>query len=66
MRNHLIVITSILATLAANVALDVYTGVPMLIRWAFSLGFGLLITLILSNLSKRRDARINHDALDGL
>ena len=66
MRHHLIVLLSVLTVLSANIALDVYTIVSMPVRWAITIGIGLLVTLILSNLSNRRQAKINQKARDGL
>ncbi|MDJ0322018.1 hypothetical protein [Pseudarthrobacter sp. PS3-L1] len=66
MRHYLIVILSVLAVLAANVVLDVYTDVPMLIRWAFSIGIGLLITAVLSRISQHRQARNRPNEAGGL
>ncbi|OIH86616.1 hypothetical protein BLJ79_01210 [Arthrobacter sp. UCD-GKA] len=64
MRPNPIVILSIVVTLAANIALDTFTDVPMLIRWTLSVGLGLLATLALSKWSQRRKSRRNNDALD--
>lgn len=63
MRQNLIVTTSIVVTLAANIALDVYTDIPMLIRWTVAVGFGLVVTFALSKLSKFRHKRNTNDAL---
>lgn len=54
MRPNLIVIASIVVILAANIALDVSTDVPMLIRWTVAVGLGLVVTFVLTKLSKRR------------
>ena len=64
MRPNLIVIASIVVTLAANIALDVYTDIPMLIRWAVAVGLGLVVTFALSKLSKLRQERNANDTLD--
>ena len=64
MRHHLIVILSVFTVVSANIALDAYTVVPMPVRWSIAVGFGLLVTLILSNLSNRWQARNSHDSRD--
>ncbi|MDJ0319889.1 hypothetical protein [Pseudarthrobacter sp. PS3-L1] len=66
MRHYLIVIMSVLAVLAANVVLDVCTDVPMLIRWAFSIGVGLFVTAVLNRFSQRRHARNRPNEVSGL
>lgn len=64
MRTNMIVIVSIVVVLAVNIALDVYTDIPMLIRWAISIGLGLVATFVLSKWSQRRQKRNADDALD--
>lgn len=64
MRPNLIVIASIVLTLAANIALDMYTDIPMLIRWTVAVVLGLVVTFALSKLSKRRQERNTNDTLD--
>ena len=64
MRPNPIVILSIVVTLAANIALDTFTDVHMLMRWTVSVGLGLLVTLALSKWSHRRQKRHDNDALD--
>ena len=64
MRPNLIVIASIVLTLAANIALDIYTDIPMLIRWTIAVVLGLVATFALSKLSKRRQERNTNDTLD--
>lgn len=64
MRPNLIVIASIVFVLAVNMALDNYTDIPMLIRWALSVGLGLVVTLALTKFSERRQKRNTNNALD--
>lgn len=64
MRPNLIVIANIVLTIAANIALDIYTDIPMLIRWTVAVVLGLVVTFALSKLSKRRQERNTSDTLD--
>jgi hypothetical protein len=64
MRPNLIVIASIVATLVANVALDIFTDIPMLFRWTVAVGLGLVATFVLTKLSKRRQERNTNEASD--
>lgn len=64
MRPNLIVIASIVFVLAVNIALDNYTDIPMLIRWALSVGLGLVVTLALTKFSERQQKRNTNNALD--
>ncbi|PQZ93690.1 hypothetical protein CQ018_08510 [Arthrobacter sp. MYb227] len=64
MRTNLIVILSTVVALAANIALDIYTDLPMLIRWTIAVGLGLLATNALSKWSKLRQKRNNNEELD--
>lgn len=64
MRTNLIVILSTIVALAANVALDMYTDLPMLNRWTIAVGLGLLTTSALSKLFKQRQKRNNNEELD--
>lgn len=64
MRPNLIVIASIVVVLATNIALDIYTDIPMLIRWTVAVGLGLAVTLALTKLFERRQKRNTNTALD--
>ena len=66
MRPNVIVIASILVSLAVNIVLDAYTDVPMLLRWAVAVGLGLVATFALTKWSKRRQKRNTDDSLDRL
>lgn len=66
MRPNLVVIASILVSLAVNIALDAYTDVPMLLRWAVAVGLGLVATFALSKWSNRRQKRNTDESLDRL
>jgi len=54
MRHYAIVLASVLAALAANIALDAYTDAHMLLRWAFAIVVGLFVTLVLSKWANAR------------
>ncbi len=64
MRSYLPGILIGLAVFFVNIALEVYTDMPMLIRWAVVIGFGLLVTFALVKLAQRRQKRSTHEAAD--
>lgn len=64
MRSYLPGILIGLAVFSVSIALEVYTDMPMLIRWAVVIGFGLLVTLALVKLAQRRQKRSTHEAVD--
>lgn len=60
---YLIVIVSVLSTLAANIALDVFTDLSRLSRGLISVLFGLLVTFVIIKWSERRRRQKNAAAL---
>lgn len=61
MRTYMIVIPSVIVAFAANVALDILTDIPMLLRWFLSIAAGLVVTHVLSTIANRRQRSINSD-----
>ncbi|UXN32694.1 hypothetical protein [Glutamicibacter sp. M10] len=61
MRTYMIVIPSVIVAFAANVALDILTDIPMLLRWVLSIAAGLVVTHVLSTIANRRQRSINSD-----
>ena len=57
----MIVIPSVIVAFAANVALDILTDIPMLLRWVLSIAAGLVVTHVLSTIANRRQRSINSD-----
>lgn len=60
MRPNLIVIASMVVILATNIALDVSTDIPMLIRWTVAVVLGLVVSFTLTKLSKRRQQTLTN------
>lgn len=48
------VIVSVLVAFATNIVIDVYTDIPLLLRWVIAIGAGLLVTICLDHWIKRR------------
>ena len=61
MRTYMIVIPSVIVAFAANVALDMLTDIPMLLRWVLAIAAGLVVTHVLSTIANRRQRSINSD-----
>ncbi|MFK0085401.1 hypothetical protein [Glutamicibacter sp. NPDC090743] len=61
MRTYMIVIPSVIVAFAANVALDILTDIPMLLRWVVAIAAGLVVTHVLSTIANRRQRSINSD-----
>lgn len=61
MRTYMIVIPSVIVAFAANVALDILTDIPMLLRWVLAIAAGLVVTHVLSTIANRRQRSINSD-----
>lgn len=61
MRTYMIVIPSVIVAFAANVALDILTDIPMLLRWVLSIAAGLVVTHVLSTIANRRQRSTNSD-----
>ena len=61
MRTYMIVIPSVIVAFAANVALDMLTDIPMLLRWVLSIAADLVVTYVLSTIANRRQRSINSD-----
>ena len=59
MRTYMIVIPSVIVAFAANVALDILTDIPMLLRWVLAIAAGLVVTHALSAIANRRQRSIN-------
>lgn len=63
MRSYLPGILSALTALATNIVLDIYTDVPMLLRWAVAIICSLLVTFVLIKWAERRQKRKSNDAV---
>ncbi|WP_121866060.1 hypothetical protein ACR9WD_01945 [Glutamicibacter sp. PAEs-4] len=61
MRTYMIVVPSVIVAFAANVALDILTDIPMLLRWVLAIAAGLVVTHVLSTIANRRQRSINSD-----
>lgn len=64
MRDYLIGIPGLLAAFAMNTVLDVYTDVPMLVRWAVAILVSLLVTFVVVRWGQRLKERDGGEALD--
>ena len=64
MRDSLIGIPGLLAAFAMNAMLDVYTDVPMLVRWAVAILVSLFVTFIVVRWGQRVKERDGGEALD--
>lgn len=61
MRTYMIVVPSVIVAFAANVALDILTDIPMLLRWVLAIAAGLVVTHVVSTIANRRQRSINSD-----
>lgn len=59
MRQYVVVACSAAVALAVNIALDLSTDAPMLMRWGVAIGIAMVVTVVLSRwlaVRARRDS----------
>ncbi|MGJ9374320.1 hypothetical protein [Nesterenkonia sp. CF4.4] len=59
MRQYVVVICSALVALAVNILMDLYTDVPMLVRWGVAIAIAMVVTVLLA---RKTAARARRDA----
>ncbi|EXF24577.1 hypothetical protein BG28_05955 [Nesterenkonia sp. AN1] len=57
MRQYVVVACSAAVALAVNIAMDLSTDVPMLLRWAVVIGIAMVVTVLLSRWTAERTQR---------
>lgn len=62
MRQTLVVACSAVVALAVNILMDLYTDVPMLVRWAVAIAIAMVVTVLLARWTA---ARAQRDAATG-
>ena len=57
MRQYVVVACSAVVALAVNIVMDLYTDVPMLVRWAVAIAIAMVVTWLLLRWSMARARR---------